>query len=99
MTKPFQHRHWAPRQSRKRGATGFRGVTVNGPGYRAELYIEGRRLSLGTFPTALEAAIAWDKAALEHCGPRTDLNFGVPDSYVPHQLTIEEYQNGESRNS
>lgn len=79
--------------TRKKGVTGFRGVTVNGSGFRAELYIEGTRLNLGTFPTALEAAMAWDKAALEHCGPRTDLNFGVPKDYLPKQLTIEEYIN------
>jgi hypothetical protein len=84
--------------TRKTGATGFRGVTKNGSGFRAELYLEGVRLNLGTYETALEAAEAWDKAALEHCGPRTDLNFGVPDSYMPHQLTIEEYQNGSTGN-
>lgn len=71
-------RHWRPSMTRKIGETGFRGVTKNGRGFRAELYHEGKRINLGTFTTALEAAQAWDKAALFWFGNRTDLNFGVP---------------------
>ena len=64
--------------TRKVGKTGFRGVSKNGKGFRAEIYAAGKRINLGTFPTALEAAQAWDKAAREYYGNRTDLNFGVP---------------------
>ena len=85
-----EHRFWHPKRNRKKGKTGFKGVTPNGKGFRAELYLEGRRITIGTFPDAFSAALAWDKAALEHCGPRSDLNFGIPDSYIPHQITIEE---------
>jgi len=64
--------------TRKIGATGFRGVTLNHGRFRAELYADGKRINLGNFDTAIEAAKAWDKAAREHFGNRTDLNFGVP---------------------
>lgn len=77
-------RVWRPSMTRKIGTTGFRGVTKNGRGFRAELYAHGKRIHLGTFPTALEAAQAWDKAAIEHCGNRSDLNFGVPGEEQNH---------------
>lgn len=83
--------------TRKKGVTGFKGVTRNGKGFKAELYHHGRRIVIGTFPTALEAAIEWDKKALELCGPRADLNFGVPRDHVPRQLDLTK-QNGYERN-
>ena len=64
--------------SRKVGATGFRGVVKNGKGFRADLYIDGKRMNLGTFSNAFDAALAWDKAAYEFFGERSDLNFGKP---------------------
>lgn len=67
-----------PRRGRKKSATGFKGVTFNGKGFKAEIYKEGKRIYVGQFETAIEAAVAWDKKALELFGPRTDLNFGLP---------------------
>ena len=60
------------------GETGFRGVTKNGDGFRAEIYVDAKRINLGTFATALEAAEAWDRAAVYYCGSRSDLNFPDP---------------------
>jgi hypothetical protein len=84
-------RMWHPRRNRRKGKTGFKGVTPNGNGFRAEIYYQGKRINIGTYPTALEAAIAWDQEALKIFGARPDLNFGIPETFIPHQVTIAEY--------
>ena len=61
--------------TRKLGSTGFRGVTRNGKGFRAEIYVDGKRMNIGTFGDAFEAAIAWDRVAFKLCGERSDINF------------------------
>jgi len=41
--------------------SGFRGVTMNGNGWKAQVYKNGKRLYFGTFATPREAAIAYNK--------------------------------------
>lgn len=43
--------------------SGFKGVTSNGSGWKANITVEGVRKYLGTCPTKLEAAALYDSAA------------------------------------
>ena len=54
---------------------GFRGVTRNAPGYAAHINVDNEFIHLGTFRSAVQAAIAYDMAALEHHGPFAVFNF------------------------
>ena len=63
--------------TREKGACGFHGVFFNPDRgrYRARLSIGGKGHSFGYFLTAEEAALARDKAVLEHYGIFATLNF------------------------
>lgn len=64
--------------NRKRGSnntSGFKGVNFNYHKYRAQVNVRGRRVYLGRFPTAVEAARAYDAAAKQHHGEYARLNF------------------------
>ncbi|VVA94890.1 unnamed protein product [Arabis nemorensis] len=65
------------------GKKKFRGVRQRPWGkWAAEIRcgraFKGRRLWLGTFNTAEEAAIAYDNAAIQLIGPHAPTNFGFP---------------------
>jgi hypothetical protein len=60
----------------KVSSTGFRGVYDTPSGrYQAQLRIDGKNKSLGTFDTGKEAARAYDQAILNHNKPIAKLNF------------------------
>lgn len=42
--------------------------------YRARIYIDGRSVSLGRHRTMLLAQKAYDKAAMQHFGPKAEIN-------------------------
>lgn len=51
----------------KRNTSGFKGVTPTRHGtFGAAITLESKRRHLGTFPTAIDAAKAYDEAAIEH---------------------------------
>lgn len=57
------------------GASGFRGVTQTRSGrWRARIGLNGAHQSIGTYDTALEAAMARDAAATAHFGEFAVLN-------------------------
>ena len=66
-------------------AVGYRGVTKNGKNFRAIIEIGSKRTHLGTYETAKEAAIVYDRAVLKANLSTTLLNF--PD--MVHNLDVE----------
>lgn len=54
----------------KRNKTGYRGVSIHKPSgaYRAAIFVDGKQTHLGHFPTAEEAARAYEAAAKKHHG-------------------------------
>ena len=53
---------------------GYRGVAKNGKGFQALLTVDGKKKGFGTYPTTKQAALAYDKAVVEHGKPRSWLN-------------------------
>lgn len=60
--------------------TGYRGVQIShrkSNPYRAVIYIDGKRISLGNFPTAIEASNAYSSAARIYHGEFSYINRSV----------------------
>jgi hypothetical protein len=64
---------------------GYRGVSKNGKKFFARIVIGGKRPNIGTYDTAKDAAIAYDRAVLKANRSTTLLNF--PD--MVHNLDVE----------
>ena len=60
---------------RSTNTIGYRGVCKNGNRFAARIYIGSRKQHLGLFGTTKEAAIAFDRAAMNARRPMSDLNF------------------------
>jgi hypothetical protein len=65
--------------------SGYRGVTNRKNGYEANIKIEGKTKSLGTFNTRKQAAVAYDHAVHKHRLPTSWLNFPT----MKHNLNKE----------
>ena len=63
----------------KNNTTGFKGVHLDRRynKYAAQIRIDNKLTWLGYFSTAYEAAIAYDKSAIEHFGKFANLNFEI----------------------
>lgn len=65
----------AHNRSARRNKIGYRGVCLShGKNYCARITIRRKKLHLGVFQTAKEAAVAYDLAALQYFGQYADLN-------------------------
>jgi len=63
------------RGKQKNNTIGFCGVVKHRKGFRARLQIDGRRISIGIYPTPEEAARAYDQAAIKYHAEFANLNF------------------------
>jgi hypothetical protein len=61
--------------------SGYNGVSKNGKRFRAQITIDRDKISLGTYDTPKEAALAYDRAVVQHQLPPSRLNNpdGLPD--------------------
>ena len=68
------------RKKYKRSSTGYRGVLQSGKKFKAQISIAGKTKGLGTFDTAIQAALAYDQAAIKAGKKKSTLNFpdGLP---------------------
>lgn len=71
-TKTENQRNRGPHRN---SPSGFKGVFRHADRWRARISIEGRSFNLGCFSDSVEAAKAYDRAALEHFGDFAYLNF------------------------
>lgn len=68
---------------RKPGQSGYIGVTLSGPKFRARICVDGELRELGRYETAEEAALAYDDASLAARGVFARVNF-------PHLVRTED---------
>ena len=58
-----------------RGMSGFKGVYIGKYGFRSVIHKNNKKIEIGTFSSAKDAAIAYDEAAKKHHGEFAVLNF------------------------
>ena len=58
-----------------RNTTGYRGVVKNGKRFTSNIHIHRIKNYIGTYDTAKEAALAYDRAVVQHKRPTSHLNF------------------------
>lgn len=65
----------------------YKGVRRKGDSYNSSIYVGDHSVFLGVFSTPEDAAIAYDKAALEYFGEYAYVNFPDIVENIPHRLT------------
>ena len=68
------------RKKYKRSSTGYKGVRKSRTKFRAQINIDGKTKSFGTFASAIQAALAYDHAAIKAGRKKSTINFpdGLP---------------------
>ena len=68
------------RKLSSRNTTGYTGVSKNRKRFQAKIRIDGNRKSLGTYDTPKEAALAYDRAVVQHKLSSSTMNYpdGLP---------------------
>ena len=79
--------------------SGYRGVYKRGERFQAKIGFDGgKQKSLGTYDTAKEAALAYDRAVIQHKLPSSKLNF--PNDYTSSEDDeSSEEESGDSSSS
>lgn len=63
------------RKGKKNSKSGYKGVCpVSGGRFRARITVHGKQITLGTFDTVIEAALAYNRAAVKYHGDFAHLN-------------------------
>lgn len=62
------------RKLQENNTSGYRGVIWQEPSWRAQIYVNKRRISLGCFATKERAARAYNEAAVKYFGANAKLN-------------------------
>ena len=64
----------------QRSSTGYKGVGKDGKKFKMQISIDGKRKCVNGFDTAIQAALAYDEAAIEKGKKKSTLNFpdGLP---------------------
>jgi hypothetical protein len=79
------------RKLSSRNTTGYTGVRKSGKRFRAEITIDRKKKCLGTYATAKEAALAYDRAVVQHKLSSSKLNY--PDGLPIDDEDYEELMN------
>lgn len=74
---------------RARSKSGLKGVAKSKDRYMAQICIDKKQLYIGRFLDPLDAARAYDYAALMYYGPFARLNFGQPDPELLPEIVKE----------
>jgi hypothetical protein len=67
------------RKLQSNNSSGFKGITWSKGAYHARICVEGKRINLGRFCDAVDAATAYDNAAIKYFGEFARLNFKPGD--------------------
>lgn len=71
------------RSAARNGSSGFKGVSKHGRRWRAQIFVNGRRYSLGVFTEPTDAARAYDAAAQSLHGEFARLNLPTERHRAP----------------
>ena len=79
-----------PQQKITKNPTGYKGVSFEEKRSRFRVFfcIDNKRIELGRFKNAEEAAIAWDKKSVEVYGNNAVTNFPI-ENYLPESITAQ----------
>ncbi|MBZ0293050.1 MAG: AP2/ERF family transcription factor [Anaerolineae bacterium] len=69
--------------------SGYKGVSFNQGKWEARIRVEQRRIHLGRYPSALEAALTYDAAARLFNGDFAGVNFPDVPTPEPQRLHLE----------
>jgi hypothetical protein len=79
------------RELSSRNTSGYTGVSKNGKRFVAKIGVDGKKKYLGTYDTAKEAALAFDRAVVQLKLPSSKLNY--PDGLPIDDEDYEEIMN------